>query len=207
MEDRIVKIQPDTEGDSDFLAHIRFPIENYYKSAVEEVSVEGEDKKNRAIAHVKVVIWGSLYIEATINRKYKKTLKRVVGFYPRPDNPADVMWGATRRKHIRDKLEVIQNFLGFDNEEYDERRAEMDRLYQLRNRLVHYKESPTKVTLEGPSDFSEVIEKVSMKSENYKANIVEDLTSIDLETRQDNILDLGEWLESSIDNSLSDYTP
>lgn len=115
---------------------------SYYREIVEQLVVETVD--DAEFEHqVALIVWGSFYIEAAMN----KTLSMIVddsvqGILA----PGDVL-DSLERSNVERKITLILAKLSEDKQKNSTLRKDVIELFRLRNKLVHPKEKSEKTDL------------------------------------------------------------
>jgi hypothetical protein len=92
---------------------------------------------NKVENGIQVIVFGTFLLEALCNDLYRNLL-----FDEIPNNKlADAIWDMTKRLAIFDKLNVATAVASLTKGEIDTQKKKLKLLFDLRNRLVHYKDS------------------------------------------------------------------
>ena len=179
------------DGKSPDTVHTR--IELFYRDFLEEIDLSPRDEVVLAEAHVKTVIWGVLYIEALVNYK----LYQITQAQLKNRKLAPHYWELTKKARLEDKIDLVLAYGSSRKISVEPFLKGVLRMVELRNRLVHFKDPPTKF------DFSKVREKVATNAplEDWfkhfpNPKIVDELMSVPLSTRRQAFIGLGDVLES-----------
>ena len=161
----------------------------YYRGIVVELPVEADDKFR---SYVDVLVWGSLYIEAAINKTLTMAIEDSVHGILAPE---DVV-GPLERSGLEKKATLLLNKLCNDAEQKLELRRATTSLFELRNRLVHSKEKPesASLTISNPEEIRAAIE----AGREHESTLEASMYKLDLKKRKQQILEIGGWFESSI---------
>lgn len=163
-----------------------------FRDFLKDVSDKVKDTRGAVEAHIQVVIWGSLYVEALANRLCRELLEeqidqldsRYTGFHR-----ARTYWGVMKRSRVEDKVEMLVELGGGQMEGQDAAmKQELRRLFELRNRIVHFKDKPTAFDF----DSETLLERTASRVPNPK--LVNDLVESDYQDRRSAVLSVGDWL-------------
>ena len=154
------------------------------------------------------IIWGSLYIEAVVNHVAANLL-----YNPkhREGKAKLLMWELAERAELDKKIEALAEMFEDDEAITKQHLRNLKKLIRIRNKLVHFKDSPTPVNasfLLKPSyeimglneyperglTFGDVLNKVDANLPNPE--IVHSVLSMSLDARRIEILEICEWLAS-----------
>jgi hypothetical protein len=110
--------------------------------------------RNKVDHGIKVVVFGSFWLEALVNR----VLSRIVMRETHGESFGRAVWAGLKRVSLRDKLVLSR---AYASDVVGCREAiclpELDRLLEVRNRLAHFKDSDTLVAEFSFLDFDEVL--------------------------------------------------
>lgn len=171
---------------------------DYYKRFMEAVIPASGEDTDVFIAGVQVVIWGSLYAEAQVN---KVSLYLLGDATDRHAKRNQSMWKLAERAEIDKKVEALGQMFEDDEARMVLHLKELKRLVRIRNRLVHYKEMPTEADasllleeIQEGQKFGKVMEDMTRRSTN--PDIVHAVLSMPLDDRRGEINSLCDWLAS-----------
>ena len=192
---------------------VRMPMDSIYKKFMDALEPDSNDKENRFYAGVQCVIWGSLFIEALVNRDLELLFN---SSRQSPNTPEakkqHLMWKLAERSELSGKVDALSQLFEKDKAVADLHSKQLQRLIRLRNRLVHFKD-PIK-----PGDGSVLnkpIHKImgheteqpagtfTLGQVNEKVNeglpnpdIIDAVLDQSLDQRRDEINNLAEWIIS-----------
>lgn len=108
------------------------------KAAAEPTNVE---------AGIQVIVFGTFLLEAVCNDFYRQFLCGGI----HDAKLADAIWRSTKRLSIQEKVDIACAASVLDPSRIDERRKTLKVLFDLRNRLAHFKDDDT--VWDAPIDF------------------------------------------------------
>lgn len=118
---------------------VRVPMEHYYRELMD--AVEASPHQPMFISLVACIVWGSLYIEATVNR----AALDVFSENPFGKSEGGDLWELAEKADLESKVKVMAQKRKIPMVSMEEYLKILRRLAKIRNRLVHYKERFTKV--------------------------------------------------------------
>lgn len=182
---------------------VRVPLEHFYREAMEALS--SSDSRATFFNLVQCVVWGSLYIEALVNR----VALDIFGEDPFGATDSGELWALAERAELENKLKVMAQRRRAPAAEIEENLKTLRRIAKLRNRLVHYKERFTKVDARPlveplPKTLGELTNIGAtitvggiyreLESKLADPDIVHAVKSASLAERKTEIIALGEWV-------------
>lgn len=173
-------------------ATVHTRVDLLYRKFLEEVGIEQKNDEMLFDAHLKVIIWGVLYIEGLVNFKlYSFTASKL----SMPDL-IDSYWSLTKQARIEDKLDVVFAADHVKRPWLKETKKKFLKVVEVRNRLIHFKDVPTAFefsTLRAKLETNAPLAKWVEHAPNPR--IVADLFSVPLEDRKKLFQSLGDALE------------
>ena len=170
-------------------ASVHTRAELYYRGFVDEVDTEFSNDEDLFEAHLKVIIWGVLYIEGLVNYKLRAlpaTRRRNAGI--------TAAW--LKDAGINEKLDVAFAQDRVVRPWLVNVRDRFRKLVTDRNRLVHFRDKPT------PFDLPSLVSKLGINASGDKwsehtphPRIVTHLLAVPLAERVETIHRLGDSLE------------
>lgn len=187
MTNKSVIIKPEKDGPDK--VEVKLDLCSYYCGIVVDLPVEADDKFR---LYLDVLVWGSLYIEAAINKTLTMVVEDSVHGILAPEDVVSPL----ERSVLEKKITLLLNKLCNDTEQKTELRKTTISLFELRNRLVHPKEKPesTELTISNPEEIKPAIE----TAREQESKLERSMYSIDVKERKQQILKIGGWFESSI---------
>jgi len=173
-------------------ATVHTRVDRVYRDFLEEVNLETKNDEQLFEAHVKLVIWGVLFVEGLVNFKLYEITKSEFA----TDTLIDTYWALTKQARIENKMDFVLKYGKVRRDRFAESRAHFVRMVDKRNRLVHYKDVPTDFdfkVLRSKLETNAPLQKWIDNAPNPK--IVNDLFSMSLAERKKIILHLGDLLE------------
>lgn len=173
-------------------AYVHTRVELFYRRFLEEVDAEYNNDEDLFDAHLKAIIWGVLYIEALVNYKlYEFTTAK----FSRRDL-VDSYWELTKKARIQDKIDLVFASDRVKRPWLRELKKKFLKMVEERNRLVHFKEVPTRF------DLPTIVAKLGINASSAKwsehtpyPKIVVDLLAEPLRARIESFTTLGDALE------------
>jgi len=187
MTNKSVIIRPSEHGPSQ--VDVQVDLCSYYREIVEALPTDGEDKFR---LHLDVLVWGSFYIEAALNRTLIMMIEDSVHGILSPGDVASSL----ERSSFETKVSLILNKFDHDDERKSEIRKGTRELLQLRNRLVHPKEKPEETNLVISED--EQLRPAIDAARRTESALEKEMFAVELHERKATILNIGKWFEGSI---------
>jgi hypothetical protein len=124
---------------------VTLSIDIHYWRLYQEACSEDGDNIQRFEGALKTVVWGALYLEAMLNDQLVRSLKII------PKSLLDFLpiWDIVRPMNWGPKFELLARLANRRPKSIKNMRALFQQVMDLRNRIVHFKETPTAVDL-GP---------------------------------------------------------
>lgn len=116
-------------------------MEHYFWSYFQESLTSSRNKDAQFEAGIKSVVWGGLHLESLVNDKCQKF------FVPGTCAQLEPVWGALRMARIEDKVKMLAVLAKCRRSKTDSMIKRLGQVTALRNRLVHFKDSPTHIPL------------------------------------------------------------
>ena len=183
---------------------VRVPLEHFYRETMETVVIA--DSCDAFYSLVQCIIWGSLYIEALVNR----VALDIFGEDRFGGSDSGELWALAEKAELENKLKVMAQRRKVPAAELEENLKKLRRIAKIRNRLVHYKERFTRVDASPlfkplSKTFGELTrEKLAsitrgdvyreLEKDLADPDIVHAVKSVPLMERKMEIISLGEWV-------------
>ena len=188
---RITSFQINLANDAS-RATVHTRVELLYRHFLEEIPTKHVNEDALFEAHLKAIIWGALYIEGLVNFKlYEFTTAKLSS-----PELVDSYWVLTKQARIQDKLDLVFAADPVKRPWLREAKKKLFKMIEERNRLVHFKDVPTRF------EFSVLREKLGTNAPSSKwvehtphPKVVSDLLSEPLEERIQLFLTIGDALE------------
>lgn len=125
-------------------ASVHTRVELFYRRFLDETDGAHGNDEDLFNAHLKAIIWGALYIEGLVNYKlYAFTTEQL--------KRADLVneyWTLTKQAKIEDKIDLVFSSAKVTSARLSELKKKFLKMIEQRNRLVHFKETPTSFDLQ-----------------------------------------------------------
>jgi hypothetical protein len=97
--------------------------------------------RQQLVAGTEIVVWGAIHLEALANRRLWEYTEKVLGDPIR----REAFWRLMRQADIKKKLETIADLTKTTKRMLTLVQKRVFKLFELRNRIVHYKENATHI--------------------------------------------------------------
>ncbi len=167
-------------------------VELYYRDFLEDLDTIYADDDALFRGHIQAIIWGVLYIEGLVNHKLRQfTASRL------PKLVSEKFWALTKHSKLEDKIDLVLSIGGLQGPRLSSAMKQFTGMVAERNRLVHFKDSPTKF------DLPTLIGKIGPNAPWEKwedhappPKIVKDLFAKDIRERIETFRTVGDALEN-----------
>jgi hypothetical protein len=122
-------------------ATVRLQVEHYYWRLFEEVNPKSDSLEDKMMATMQTIVWGGLCIEALLN----ETCRNFLRWLAKPREGWTDVWDTLERSSTQDKFIMLAKLCKRRPSAIVLLRRRVSQLIGLRNRLVHFKDSPTPV--------------------------------------------------------------
>jgi hypothetical protein len=173
-------------------ATVHTRVDHIYRDFLEEIDLAPKTEEAAFEAHLKMIIWGVLYVEALLNFKLYELTRSEFS----DEAVVNTYWSLTKQARIDDKLDFVFEYGHIKSTTVRENRQTFTRMVEERNRLVHFKDVPTEFafsTLRAKLEINAPLQKWFDNAPSPK--IVSDLLATSLEDRKKVFLTLGGLLE------------
>lgn len=154
----------------------------FVDKSIKEIS-SATDEQVKLEHIIQLIIWMALSIEAGINNSLHKQITDLSGYTPREAN----LWNSIKKNATRNKLSLLLELCNSKQKKEKEFLNFYEKLFALRNRLVHYKEDPTEVNFhkgEGCTSVKEYFESFG------NPKIVDELLHLDIKEQHERFTSL-----------------
>jgi hypothetical protein len=175
------------------------PIHDHYRSLLIDIELnEDEDEDDIVLtvhenASVQCIIWGALYLEALVNFYCHDLIFEAV-----KDNElaASLIWNLTKYSSLPQKIDFLLDYRELPKSHRKENIKPINEIFDIRNRLVHFKEPYFESEENESSQFAYNIEgeKVILKKNKVFSPIELRLQQKKVIDWKQQVLDSGDWL-------------
>lgn len=145
-------------------------------------------KPNDVIHGIKVIVFGCFLLEASSNKYLKDFLSKIVS----KNTHREIFWEKLKRDRILDKLKIISSFANQNELQiFNEYRGDLKKIFDLRNRLAHFKDKDTKIF--GPIKLEELFNEFPSISE---PELMQELKGQKNQHHGTIILKVNSWLKA-----------
>ena len=122
---------------------VRASLAGVYIHLLNTVALDYTDDDSEFEASIQCIVWGGLVVESLVNRMCEEAVE-VVLMNGRQDKHQAV-WALVERSPLERKLGFVLDVVGVERGEAKAELQKVRGLVQMRNRLFHFKDSPTEV--------------------------------------------------------------
>lgn len=181
-------------------AFVRLEMDFYYKEFLQSIPNDADSLEEAFKAGVQCVVWGAFYLESTINKTAQMVLEDSTHGIIRSSAP---LWSLIERAPSERTLALILEVLMKSETKRKEFTVQVKSLFDLRNRLAHYKEAPKEVEAWEPLEASSEAIDPNLRAQLERARsvapkIVQDVLNPPVCERKVAILEIGNWIEKSV---------
>ncbi len=142
---------------------------------------------------VKLIIFGSFYLEAIINERLINFLHSEFAKSP----VVDLIWETLKSSNIYTKSSILSRGVVREQKKYDDNTKKLKSLFELRNRLAHFKDSDFVWPDPIPEVTADNIEPlISLFNALDNPQLIQELTGTRILSRITELDDLMAWAES-----------
>lgn len=174
-------------------ATVHTRVDQFYREFLDEIDTSVKTEDQAFEAHLKIIIWGVMYLEGLANYKLYRLTERLLA---RKAALFGHYWGLMKQAKLEDKIALVFASDGVRRPSLQTNLKKLSQLVELRNRLVHFKDSPTEF------EFAELRSKLKVNAPlaewfDHVPNpkIVKDLLATTPEERKSLLQQVGDRLE------------
>ncbi len=124
-------------------AFVKTDMTGYYLEFLDSIPASARKREDKFKHSIACVVWGAFYLEATINDIGLKVIQGLTGG---TDEIADFIWQMFERERTGRKFQFVLAAVMPDKMKRKCLLKQVEDILDLRNKLAHYKELPTRVS-------------------------------------------------------------
>lgn len=183
-----ITVSPDAKR-----ATVHTRVDQFYREFLDEIGTSTKTEDEAFEAHLKIIIWGVMHLEGLVNYKLYHLTERLLA---RNGALFGHYWGLMKQAKLEDKIALIFASDGVRRPWLNAKLKKLTPLVEMRNRLVHFKDSPMEFEFEGLRSKLEINAPLAKWFEHVpNPRIVTDLLATTPEERKSFFQQIGDYLE------------
>jgi len=170
--------------------HVRADWDHLFYQLLKRVSlVQAILPQQQLMAGTEIVVWGAIHLEALANRRLWEYAEKII----KEQEQRQAFWRLMRNSEFRKKLETIADLTKTTKRMLQLVQKRTTKLFELRNRIVHYKESATHIP--NDNDFPDFIMMFQvLDAEDILTDLEREFSLEAIEKLRVNVLRVSDWL-------------